>query len=122
MDANYLRPVSPRFAHVPAPPDAQADDLTDWTLHDDGRYRRAYMGWARTLTLASGRSVFVDVDGEQFDDGSVRRTVTVEGAEGMNAAEARQVAHALITAAEELWNRSKAVDGGARSVEQRERS
>jgi len=91
------------------PADAPADELRDWRQHPDGQWRRAYQMSARTLTLASSRSVFVDVDGEQAEDGTVSRTITVEGADRLTSAEARQVARALMAAAEEL-DRAEAVD------------
>jgi hypothetical protein len=54
--------------------------------------------------------VFVDVDGEQAEDGTVSRTITVEGADRLTSAEAKQVARALMAAAEEL-DGAEAVDG-----------
>lgn len=85
-----------RFGHLPAPAGAVRVFTAD---HDiDGRWSRGFEGVNRTIG-----GVSVGMEGEQFEDGTVRRALLIYG-DGvvLTAAQARELAAALLALAAEL--------------------
>ncbi len=82
-------------ADIAAPVDAVGDPDA-WQEWGDG-YGRMYSVSSREVGEMS-----VQVLGVQFDDGRTERSILASGVEQMNAAEARQLAEALLAAADEM--------------------
>lgn len=84
----------------PAPADAV--DVYPWYQdpHSD-KVARSFTGTRRNVDLAPGYTVLVDVSGVQSDDGRVERLIGVKRADGLTPAKARELAAALVAAADE---------------------
>lgn len=99
-DVDYdpeMAELSERLAHIPVPAGATTDSCWS-TRSDDGDVMRS-LEWSRRY---AGRAC-VHVDGWQGETGHVTRWVSVyDSLEEMPADEARQLAAALVEAADEL--------------------
>lgn len=86
-----------RFGHITEP--AGASYLWHWEQDDSGQWFREFAGTARKAGCFD-----VSVGGRQYSDGSVFRTVAVQGddREEFDPAGARQFAAELIAAADEI--------------------
>lgn len=90
------------YADVPAPPDATfVDDWMEWG--EDDSYSRSFGGTKRVIDPYW----FVDINGVQYSDGRIERTIRADTTEEFNdgemtAAQARLIAAAIIEAADEL--------------------
>jgi hypothetical protein len=84
--------------NLPVPPGATADDWSDLTDSIDGGVARA-LTWSRHDTNKIG----VAVDGWQHADGTIDRAVSQYDADKeLTAADARQLAAALLDAADDV--------------------
>jgi len=93
-----------RFADVPAPTEC-AEEPWPWEDNEDGRYGRLFSVSSRiVIPGADGMTGAVGVGGQQFSDGTVQRWVETSGPmiDAMTADQARDVAAALLAAADEL--------------------
>ncbi len=91
-----------------APP-ADATELTPWVPWEDDRYARSFSVYKDDVALDDGQRVVVELQGMQYDDGSIERTLTVEHrSAGMpycveiSGQQARVLAAALLAAADRL--------------------
>ena len=95
-------------AGIPAPADA-IDSPLDWEPAGYG-YRRGYTIWDRSGLRRGGDELLfaVQIHGRQHSDGTIRRSIlALAELEGIDAAEARMIAAALVEAADAL----DAIDG-----------
>jgi hypothetical protein len=84
------------YADVAPPP--EDGQHYPWEHDGDGKWFRFFAGTARELGETS-----VTITGLQSADGSIERTISIDGSdEGLDASTARQIAAALIEAADEL--------------------
>lgn len=89
------------YRHVPIP--AGANRVGAWQQWDeDGSHSRLWFGFSQSVSISSG--VFsAAVTGTQWSDGRLTRGVVLHGDDdSMTANEARQLAGALVAAADEL--------------------
>jgi hypothetical protein len=91
-----------------APP-ADATELTPWVPWEDERYARSFSIYRADVALEAEQRVVVELQGMQYDDGSIERTLTVEHrSAGMpycveiNGQQAREIAAALLAAADRI--------------------
>ena len=86
------------YAEIPAPPGAK---VGVWEQNTAGGYSRS-LEWGDVTTGVAG--VDVGIDGRQEGNGDFTRSVTVyvDGSVRLSAVEAREVARALLAAAEEF--------------------
>ena len=90
-------------AAVPAPADA-IDSPLDWEPAGHG-YRRGYTIWDRWCERPKVNELLfaVQIQGHQYSDGRIRRSIlALAELEGIDAAEARMIAAALVDAADAL--------------------
>jgi hypothetical protein len=87
---------------------AGALSVTDWRL--EGGTARFFRGTRRgTAEDPAGRSICVDIDGDQYIDGTVDRYISMNVNACLDAANARDLAAHLLAAADEVdeLNRSE---------------
>lgn len=100
-----------RFRHVQAP--AGADQVDAWRTgnHDDDSWSRTWWGKPRVIAIAAAKNPFtVVLTGMQWSDGRTASAVTVHADDDlMTAAEARQLAVALLELADALTSTQLAV-------------
>lgn len=85
------------YADVTPPP--EDGQHYPWEHDGDGKWTRFFMGTTRKV----GDDSAVSIMGNQSVDGNIERTINIDGSdEGLDAATARQLAAALIEAADEL--------------------
>lgn len=92
--------TTPTYPRLPLP--AGATDVDpDW--HDSGsNFYRPFHGTSRCVELPDSHvDAIVGIAGFQYSGGQVDRWVNVDNAEALTPAQARQVARALIAAADE---------------------
>lgn len=90
------------FGQVPAP--SGAVRIWHWESDDDGQWSRAFDGTSRDY-----RGFDISIDGRQYPDGSVFRTVSVHADErvSFDVDGAREMARLLSEAADEIANLSR---------------
>ena len=101
VDSNILQA---RFADISVPPGC-AEEPWPWEDNEDGRYGRLFSVSSRiVIPGADGMTGVVGGGGRQFSDGTVQRWVETSGPmiDAMTAEQARDVAAALLAAADEL--------------------
>jgi hypothetical protein len=88
--------------HIEAPPDATEVHAWETCYHEDGSWSRTFEGTHRRLGDFS-----VEILGVQCEDGFTTREVKVAGGEDyMDSAQTRELAAALIAAADEVDGRA----------------
>ena len=86
--------------HTPTPPNiaapADTTQTADWRADIHGNWTRGFLGTARTVSDHQ-----IEIEGTQFSDGHTTRVINAH-ALWLDADTARQLAAALIEAADEL--------------------
>ena len=99
--AHDLAHANTLFAHVEPPADAAR--TLGWTSDEDGVWSRTFEGTLRAVgTADTDHRAKVLIGGVQFSDATVTRSITVTANEGLIATEARELAAALLEAADEI--------------------
>ena len=99
--AHDLAQANTLFAHVERPADATR--TLEWTSDQDDVWSRTFEGTLRAVdTAETGHPAKVLTGGVQFSDATVTRSITVTANEGLTAGEARELAAALLEAADEI--------------------
>lgn len=89
------------FAHAELP--AGATRTRGWTSDEDGVWSRTFEGTLRKIgTADTGYPAKLLTGGVQFSNGKITRSISVTANEGLTAAEARELAAALLEAADEI--------------------
>ncbi len=98
--------LAARYSDVPRPADAvDVDDwdATNWDDPEDGEGPvRCFSGTRRVVECNSSDDARVAIDGLQYADGRVERAIRISDAEDLTSGLAREIARALIAAADEM--------------------